>query len=203
MKSDTKERAVMQFYVYVHCRPDGSPFYVGKGVGNRSHDFRKCAHRNQYHQNVTTKYGKDNIEILLLPCETEVAAFELEKRLIMFFGRQDIGAGCLVNMNDGGSGACIGNTLMRGKKHSLDTIAKMSASRVGTHPSNETRLKLSAAKVGNKNALGSKHSESTKQKISIALIGRKMPPRTAEWSAKISLSAKTRSHMRDKSGRFL
>ena len=24
------------FYLYLHCRPDGAPFYVGKGRGRRA-----------------------------------------------------------------------------------------------------------------------------------------------------------------------
>jgi hypothetical protein len=36
-----------QFYTYLHCKPDGTPFYVGKGSGKRSNFMYD---RNPHHQ---------------------------------------------------------------------------------------------------------------------------------------------------------
>ena len=44
-----KSRRKSAFYVYMHCRPDGSVFYVGKGCGKRARDF---ASRSQKHHEI-------------------------------------------------------------------------------------------------------------------------------------------------------
>lgn len=54
------------------------------------------------------------------------------------------------------------NHPMFGKKHTLGTIAKISAARLGYKPSEETRVIMSEAKIG------SKHSEEAKVKMSEA-----------------------------------
>ena len=41
------------FFVYVDCKPDGTPFYIGKGNFRRLKDNRK---RNNHHTNVCNKY---------------------------------------------------------------------------------------------------------------------------------------------------
>jgi len=72
----------MEFYTYLHCKPSGEPFYVGKGCnGNhrRSHDFNK---RSVYHKRITAKYGRDNILIYEFPCESEEQAFADEVQQI-------------------------------------------------------------------------------------------------------------------------
>lgn len=90
------------FYTYVHLRPDGSPFYVGKGsTRKRSHDFNHHS-RSRFHQNVVNKYGRKNIGIAVYNCRDEKHAFKLESELIAMF--RDWGHE-LVNHTDGGEGA--------------------------------------------------------------------------------------------------
>src|SRR5688572_18294241 len=52
------------------------------------------------------------------------------------------------------------------------------------------RRRYSKDLKGNANAKGMKHSEETKARIASSLLGRKRPPRSPEWGAKISASKK-------------
>lgn len=90
------EKPGKSFYAYTHGRPDGSVFYVGKGCGQRAWNFTRG--RNPYHRAIIAKHGADNIIVTIHPCESEEAAFELEKWLI--FEHPE-----LANMTDGGEGA--------------------------------------------------------------------------------------------------
>ena len=65
---------------YLHCRPDGTPFYVGKGSGRRA---QSSTGRNSWWENITTKYGFD-VEIVADNL-SEMTAFNLEKDLISLF----------------------------------------------------------------------------------------------------------------------
>ena len=66
-------------FAYMHCKPNGIPFYVGKGALRRT---KNLSERNPYHQSVVSKYGKENILIGKMECSSEKIAFELEKGLI-------------------------------------------------------------------------------------------------------------------------
>lgn len=85
-------------YAYVHCKPDGVPFYVGKGVRSRYKDFK---YRNKYHKRVVAKYGQANILIGLLECSNNENALLLEVGLIKCFRRM---GHKLTNLTDGGEG---------------------------------------------------------------------------------------------------
>lgn len=84
------------FYVYLHSRKtDGKIFYVGKGRGKRA--FEKNGRRNFYWNRVVEKHGY-TVEIYLDGLQ-EWYAFELEKELIAYYGRDK-----LTNGTDGGDG---------------------------------------------------------------------------------------------------
>lgn len=89
-----------QFYTYVHLRPDGSPFYVGKGLRSRAHNLGK-GRRNEQHGRTVRKYGKENIGVALYACKDEKHAFELEIDLIAMFRSWGHD---LANATDGGEG---------------------------------------------------------------------------------------------------
>jgi len=86
------------FYVYFYLRDDYTPYYVGKGKGNRAYD--KC--------NRSLNLPKDKSRIIILHDNlTETYAFILERYYIKWFGRKDNNTGILRNLTDGGEG-CSG-----------------------------------------------------------------------------------------------
>jgi len=155
-----------QFYVYAHCKPNGDPFYVGKGLLTRAYNLKP---RNPHHMNVVLKYGTDNISVCVFPCVSESHAFESEIALIA----QLRGLGfTLTNMTDGGEGAS-------GLVHSPETIAKRSKSLKATfavrgkvNPQSQ-REKVRITSRGNKNCVGRVIPEEQRRKISEKLKGNK------------------------------
>ena len=79
------------FYTYLWLREDGTPYYAGKGKGNR-------AYKNH-------RIGKAPLgRIVIYPAESEADAFETEVALIWYYGRKCLGTGCLINLSNGGDG---------------------------------------------------------------------------------------------------
>jgi hypothetical protein len=83
------------FVVYAYCRKDGTFYYIGKGRPRRPYGKRK--------EGIKPPADKDRILILHsgLPEQT---AFNYEEKLILFYGRKDLGTGLLRNMTNGGEG---------------------------------------------------------------------------------------------------
>jgi hypothetical protein len=83
------------FVVYAYCREDGTFYYIGKGRPRRPYGKRKEG----------IKPPKNRNKILILHSGlTEKTAFEYEEKLILFYGRKDLGTGLLRNMTNGGEG---------------------------------------------------------------------------------------------------
>ena len=170
-----------QFYTYMHCKPDLTPFYVGKGSGSRCYNFTH--HRNAHYKNVVAKYGRENIQIIVTKKDSEESAFKSEIRLIKIL--RDAGFD-LCNHTDGGEGPS-------GATRSEEYRAKMSASKMGSPAWNkgkrmspESCLKMSAAKTGKK--CGPMSAEQ-RAKISAAKLGKK---HTVETKVKISAAGRGR-----------
>ena len=164
-----------QFYTYLHCRPNGDPFYVGKGRGKRSRSL-KCG-RNSHHIKVVAKYGSNNIGIYLFPCESEAQAIRDEIQQIAQLRRDGY---VLANATNGGEG-------VSGLRHSPQSRAKMAAAKNGRKLSEETRQRMSAAHCGRQYTLGKTHSAETRQRMSETRRGR--PGQSASLEARANMSA--------------
>jgi hypothetical protein len=102
--------ASKRFYVYVLVRPDGEPFYVGKGLGKRlfNHEAEARNTNLRTHKlNVIRSIVRSGGEVgYALPhfCENEAEAHGIETKLISSIGRHDLKKGPLTNQTDGGEG---------------------------------------------------------------------------------------------------
>jgi len=82
------------YYTYAYLKADGSPYYIGKGKGNRLYDHRG--------KNCIPPKDKNRI-IKLKQNLTEEAAFKHEIYMIAVFGKKCDGTGILMNIADGGN----------------------------------------------------------------------------------------------------
>ncbi len=96
----------MEYYTYAYLREDGTPYYIGKGKGNRAY---KKGNR------VFSPPPKNRI-ILLKQNLTEEEAFRHEIYMIGVFGRKDLGTGILHNKTNGGDGVS-GAKLSKTEEH--------------------------------------------------------------------------------------
>ena len=101
-------------YVYLHTKPNGEIFYVGKGSGYRAYDKN---HRSEYWKRVVNKYGYE-VKIFLDNVSDE-KALSVEMDLI-----DAIGLDNLVNFTKGGEG-------ISGFKHKEITKKKIGLSNSG------------------------------------------------------------------------
>lgn len=149
-----------KYYVYLHKKPCGTVFYVGKGCGGRAHSAR---HRNERWHRTVIKYGYSCT--IVEHGLSEDCAFKLEVDLTARYKSKH-----LCNMTLGGDGPS-------GYKHSQKSRDRMRAAQTGSKQSEETRVKISAALKGipKPNFLGVPLTDERKKAISESLKGRKNP----------------------------
>lgn len=207
-----------RFYVYEHIRNDtGAVFYVGKGCGTRALSKNN---RGVYWDRVVNKAGGYSINYPVKNVDEELS-FLAEMELIDQYRKLNVQ---LVNVSAGGEGTTgwiptdetkrkigLANKTtpkasgeshgMYGKKHTEESLAKMSASQkgrmsgekhpfYGKHHSDETKSKISANRKGKMMGeanpfFGKKHSPELIAKIALKNTGRKT---SAETKAKQSAS---------------
>ena len=168
----------MHYYTYAYLREDRTPYYIGKGKGNRIY---KRGSR-------VFAPPKDKSRIIYLKQNlTEGEAFKHEIYMIAVLGRIDLGTGILHNRTDGGDG-------VSGYIPSEETRKKISVATKGkNHPmygktlSDETKRKISEKTRGKKIkpfteehrrklSVASKNlSEETRKKLSDANRGENNP----------------------------
>jgi hypothetical protein len=129
------------YYVYRYNREDGTPYYIGKGKGDR--------YRNRHNVPVP----KDRSRIVFIETNmSEQDAFDLEVELIAHYGRKDLGTGILRNLTDGGEGSS-------GYIVSEEQRQKISMSLTGRKQSQETKDKRADSRSWYT------HHQETKEKI--------------------------------------
>lgn len=150
------------YYVYMYMKPDGTPFYVGKGKEGRHLFHLQEAKKdnpkdnNKLKINTIRKILKQGLEPEIRFIDTnldEDTAFELEEFLISEIGRVDLGTGTLTNLTNGGEG-CKGKIISNERKEQL-------------------RIQMSGENNPNYGKTGDKciwwgrtHTEETKEKMS-------------------------------------
>lgn len=129
------------YYVYAYLRKDGSPYYIGKGTGNRAWtDHRYKSPKNNYYKGIAVP---PNERIVILENNlTAVGAFALERRMIRWYGRIDNGTGILRNKTDGGEG-------LDGVVRTSEWKNRISKSQLGKPKSEKHKKSLSVALKGN------------------------------------------------------
>lgn len=149
---------MQEFYTYMWLREDGTPYYVGKGSGKR-------AYTSQGH---IVHSPKEPECIVIYPAESEADAFETEVTLVWYYGRKDLGTGCLRNLTDGGENP----PNWKGKKRSEHQRTSLSATKKGVPLSEAHKAALTGVK---------------KSGISF-WKGKKRPPLSPECKAKIKIT---------------
>lgn len=155
-------------FAYIHCKPDGVPFYVGKGALRRA---RYLGERNAHHKAIVNKYGIANILKGVIDCSSDKIALELEVGLIKCLRRMGTK---LANFTDGGEG----------------TINPTPESRQRMSEAAKKRGVSEACKLAKVIALkGRKLSDEHKAKVAAGMKGKVF---TEEHRRNISISARNR-----------
>lgn len=168
-----------KYYTYVHIKPTGEIFNVGKGTAKRAY---KTSQRNKFWWNIVNKYGYE-VKIVKY-YDTEEEAKIAETKLIAKYRKAGFK---LVNMTDGGDGGvgrvCSDITRKRLSK----SCGGKNNGFYGKHHTEEIRKRISEANSGKNNFFyGKTHSKETKEKLRKAWIKRRKVGTSDETRKKMS-----------------
>lgn len=158
------------FFVYADCKPDGTPFYIGKGTQARLYERKR---NNSDHSAICKQYPNWYRGLIFMGNEAQ--SLQKEKEYIAQY------RDTLVNKTAGGQG-------ITGLKHTDAAKEAVSKANKGRKWSLEARQKMSQQRKGIPSPLkGVKISDAHKEKIINGLIGRNQ---TEETKKKIALAQK-------------
>ena len=145
-----------RFYTYAYLREDKTPYYVGKGKGNRAY--------NKHQKGISVPKNKSRI-IFLKQNLTEEEAFKHEIYMIAVFGRKDLGTGILRNRSYGGEGP---SGAVRSEEWRRSISEKMSKNgqgggSIGGKKAKELGLGIHALTTEQRIEIGKKSSETNKK----------------------------------------
>ena len=181
------------YYVYEHWRPDRDEcFYIGKGKGGRSAQFRHG--RNRHYRSVVAKLSGLGmcVEVRMVASGlTESEAFALEIERIAFWRSLEVG---IVNLTNGGEGPSgYKQTIAHREKNSqaakaylltpeglsarTRALAVANAANAGRPVKDETKLKMSntrksMARTPSQLALGLVGANKTPEHIAAIVAGK-------------------------------
>jgi len=128
------------YYVYAYLRSKdsetakaGTPYYIGKGKGDRA--IRR-------HPGVSVPSDQSKI-VFIEQNLTNVGACAIERNLIRWYGRKDLGTGILLNRTHGADGGKGGSP--KGRVFSENTRKKLSAAGYRRRDSDEVKHRKSEA----------------------------------------------------------
>lgn len=165
------------FYVYLYVDPNSrQPFYVGKGTRARlRRHLHEAAHQMKTGKTLSPKSkkimelwknGTEPVILKAFETSNEEIAYDLEKKVIAFFGRHDLGRGTLLNQTDGGNGLRARLFTPEQRERCRQRMLGAGSPTYGVGHTEEARRKISEAKRASVAAGNvTRHSEEHRRKL--------------------------------------